>query len=107
MSKITLSFMQRFMGKLDTAIKDYVGGKLSGKQDVPVLKSQTMAVGSTSVTFTGLPTTGVNIIDIYTSKTGLDYLSIDDSTAGQLTVNYDAQSVAITVYLTERKISSQ
>ena len=99
MSKITLSFMQRFMGKLDTAIKDYVGGKLNGKQDVPILKSQAMAVGSTSVTFTGLPTTGVNIIDIYTSKAGLDYTSLDDSTAGQLTVNYDAQSVAITVYL--------
>lgn len=29
MSKITLSFMQRFMGELDTAIKTYVGGKVS------------------------------------------------------------------------------
>ena len=29
MSKITLSFMQRFMGELDTAIKTYIGGKVS------------------------------------------------------------------------------
>ena len=99
MSKITLTFMQRFMGELDTAIRNFVDEKISEKQNVPTLLSQTLAVGSTSVTFTGLPTTGVNIVDIYTSKTGLDYVSLDDSTAGQLTVNYDAQSVAVTVYL--------
>lgn len=99
MSKITLTFMQRFMGELDTAIRNFVGEKVGEKQDIPTLLSQTLAVGSTSVTFTGLPTTGVNIIDIYTSKTGLDYLSLDDSTAGQLTVNYDAQVTVITVYL--------
>ncbi len=106
MSKITLSFMQRFMGKLDTAIKDYVGGKLNGKQDVPTLKSQTMAVGSTSVTFTEIPTTGVQIVDIYTSKAGLDYVSIDDSTAGQLTVYYDAQVTTVTVYLKIERYAS-
>lgn len=99
MSKITLTFMQRFMGELDTAIRNFVGEKVDEKQDIPTLLSQTLAVGSTSVTFTGLPTTGVNIIDIYTSKAGLDYTSLDDSTAGQLTVNYDAQLTAITVYL--------
>lgn len=99
MSKITLTFMQRFMGELDTAIRNFVDEKISGKQNVPTLLSQTLAVGSTSVTFTGLPTTGVNIVDIYTSKTGLDYVSLDDSTAGQLTVNYEVQSTAITVYL--------
>ena len=99
MSKITLTFMQRFMGELDTAIRNFVGDKVDEKQDIPTLLSQTLAVGSTSVTFTGLPTTGVNIIDIYTSKAGLDYVSLDDSTAGQLTVNYEAQLTAITVYL--------
>jgi hypothetical protein len=87
------------MGELDTSIRNFVDEKISGKQNVSTLLSQTLAVGSTSVTFTGLPTTGVNIVDIYTSKTGLDYVSLDDSTAGQLTVNYDAQSVAVTVYL--------
>ena len=91
--------MQRFMGELDTAIRNFVGDKVDEKQDIPTLLSQTLAVGSTSVTFTGLPTTGVNIIDIYTSKAGLDYVSLDDSTAGQLTVNYEAQLTAITVYL--------
>ena len=99
MSKITLSFMQRFMGELDTAIRNFVGDKLSDKQDIPTLMSQTLAVGSTSVTFTGLPTTGVNIVDVYTSKAGLDYDSIDDSTAGSLTITYEAQQSAITVYL--------
>ena len=61
--------------------------------------SQTLTTGSTSVTFTGIPTIGTKVVDVYTSKTGLDYTSIDDSTAGTLVVNYEAQSSDITVYL--------
>lgn len=99
MSKITLDFMQRFMGNLDTAIRNYVSGQLNDKQDAPTLLSQTLATGATSVTFTGLPTTGVNIIDVYTSKAGLDYTDIDDSVSGSLTLTYEAQLSATTVYL--------
>lgn len=167
MSKITLSFMQRFMGELDTAIRNFVGGitgdlselettdktslvdainevktgssvvtSLAGLDDVlvttpsngQVLKynvtehkwenanesggggsatymSQTLSAGSTSVTFTGVPTTGNLALDIYTSKAGLDYTSLDDSTAGTLIVTYEAQSSAVTVYLRIEVIS--
>lgn len=105
MSKITLSFMQRFMENLDPAIRNFVDSKLGDKQDTPTLMSQTLNVGSTSVTFTGLPTTGVSIVDIYTSKAGLKYNSLDDSTAGSLTVTYEAQSSAVTVYMVSFRLS--
>lgn len=59
---------------------------------------QTLATGSTSVTFTGLPTTGNHTFDIYTSKAGLDYTSITAS-SGSLTLVYESQSSDITVYL--------
>lgn len=72
---------------------------LGDKADKPTLKTQTLSAGSTSVTFTGIPTTGNVMLDIYTSKAGLDYTSLDDSTAGTLVVTYEAQSSAVTVYL--------
>lgn len=158
MARITLTFMQRFMSELDTAIKTYVSSitgslnglhttdktslvdaineitdksgatELNGLSDVDISSptngqvlsfnsttnkwenkagggssatflSQTLTTGSTSVTFTGIPTTGNNVVDIYTSKKGLDYTSINDSTAGTLVVNYEAQSNDVTVYL--------
>ena len=197
MSKITLTFMQRFMGNLDTAIRTFVGGitgdkadlqttnkdslvdainevaqggggggstTLGGLTDVTLtnpssdqvlkydgekwvngsggsgsstladltdvslntpttgqllqfngtawvnvdnnvsFKSQTLAANATSVTFTGIPTTGNYITDIFTSKAGLDYESINDSTAGTLVVTYEAQSSAVTVYLRLEKV---
>ena len=129
MSKITLSFMQRFMVNLDRAIKEYVSSRISHidtdigeivddkmedivegindsidevarvKQDKPTVKTQTMAVGETTVTFTDLPTTGTNTFDFYTSKAGLNFTDIDDSTVGSLTLTYPEQEEAITVYL--------
>ena len=59
---------------------------------------QALSAGSTSVTFTGLPTTGNYTFDIYTSKVGLDYSSITAS-SGSLTLVYEAQSSIVTVYL--------
>lgn len=106
MSKITLSFMQRFMGELNTAIKNYVADKVSNKQDTPTILSQTLATGNTSVTFTNVPTIGVNIIDVYTSVAGLDYESIDDSTAGTLVITYEAQESNVTVYLRIERYSA-
>lgn len=99
MSKITLSFMQRFMGNLDTAIRNFVENKVRNKQDAPVLMSQTLTAGRESVTFNNVPTTGTVITDIYTSKAGLGYESIDDSVAGSITVNYEAQTENVVVYL--------
>ena len=63
------------------------------------LISQTLAAGATTVTFTGLPTSGNNLFDVYTSKAGLNYTAINDSTSGQLTFTYPAQSSAVTVFL--------
>jgi len=71
----------------------------------PTVKIATLAAGATSVTFTGIPTTGNNTIDIYTSKAGLDYDSVDDTTTGQLTYTFEAQSAAVTVYLVIREVS--
>ncbi len=129
MSKITLRFMQRFMGNLDSAIRNFVDGKLGdldshigdivddkmedvienmndyvdeavgAKQDKPIIKSANLAAGSTSVTFTGLPTTGFNMIDVYTTIPNLDYEDMEAPTASSLTITYEAQSVAVIVYL--------
>lgn len=60
--------------------------------------NETLSSGSTSVTFTGLPTTGDFVFDIYTSKAGLDYSSIMTS-SGSITLTYESQSSDVTVYL--------
>ena len=99
MSAISLSFMQRFMGKLDTAIRNFVDAKIADKVTKPTILNQTLLAGDTSVTFTGIPTTGTNKITICTSKAGLNYASLDDSTAGQITITYEAQNVPVTVYV--------
>lgn len=98
MSKITLSFMKRFMGKLDTAIKHYVSDKLDGYAKQGTIFSQTLTAGSTSVTFTNLPTTGNYIFEVYTSMIGLDYVSASAS-SGQQTYTYEPQNSAVIVYL--------
>lgn len=72
----------------------YMGG--SGGSSATVL-SQTLTAGNTSVTFTNLPTTGNNLVDFFTS-TGINYTDIDVSTAGQVTLTFDAQIVDVVVY---------
>lgn len=59
--------------------------------------SQTLTIGSTSVTFTNIPTTGNNLVDFFTSN-GINYTAIDTTTAGQVTLTYEAQEEAVTVY---------
>lgn len=117
MSKITLSFMQRFMGKLDTAIRNFVGDITGDLDDLQTTdksslvnaineanqggttyKTQTLTAGSTSVTFTNLPTTGNYIFEVYTSVIGLDYVSASAS-SGQQTYTYEPQNSAVIVYL--------
>lgn len=70
----------------------------------PTIKTATLAAGATTVTFTGVPTTGDNLIDLYTSKAGLDYESVDDSTSGQLSYTFEAQSAAVTCYLVIKEV---
>lgn len=77
---------------------------LDASGGVATLKTGTLAAGSTSITFTGIPTTGNNCIEIYTSVPGLEYTSVDDSTPGQLTYTFDAQSGSVIVILVIREV---
>lgn len=81
-----------------------INSLLAGKEDSATIKTATLAAGATSVTFTGVPTTGNNTIDVYTSKAGLDYTAVDDSTAGTLVYTFEAQSAAVTVYLVIKEV---
>lgn len=74
-----------------------VAAALADKEKKSTILTATLSAGSTTVTITGLPTTGNNIIDFYTS-TGINYTAISTATAGQVTLTYDAQATAVTVY---------
>lgn len=69
------------------------------------IKTATLAANATTVTFTGIPTTGNNTIELYTSVAGLDYTAVDDTTSGELTYTFEAQSAAVTCYLVIREVS--
>ena len=70
----------------------------NNKANAPTIKTATLSAGSTSVTFSDVPTTGDYLIYIYTSQIGLDYDSISRS-GSTVTVTYSAQSSAVTVYM--------
>ena len=61
------------------------------------VETQTLASGSTTVTFTQLPTSGDYLIDFFASN-GANYKAIDISTPGTAVLTYDAPSSAVTVY---------
>lgn len=73
--------------------------ELNKKEDKPTVMTATLAAGSTTVTFTNIPTTGDYAIELYTDKAGLEYEEVDDTTPGQLTYTFEAQSSAVTCYL--------
>lgn len=64
---------------------------------VGTITQKQLAAGATSVTFTGLPTSGDYVIDFYTS-TGINYVAIDTSTAGSVVLTFKPQSGAVMVY---------
>ena len=70
---------------------------ISGKADKPTVKSQSLAANATSVTFTGIPTSGNNMIDFFITD-GANYTAINTATSGQITLTYAASSSARTVY---------
>lgn len=74
-----------------------VAAALNDKEKKSTILTTTLSAGATSVTFSGLPTSGNHIIDFYTS-TGINYTAINTSTAGQVTLTYDTQGSAVTVY---------
>ena len=62
----------------------------------------TLAANNTDVLFTDASITANSFIKIYTNKAGLNWLSIDDSTAGRLKIVFPAQATATTVKLIVR-----
>lgn len=62
----------------------------------PIVLTKTLAANTTTVTFTGLPTTGNNMIDFFTSD-GSDYIGIDTSTTGQVTLTFNTKNSSRTV----------
>ena len=73
--------------------------------DVPItVYSQTLSAGSTSVTFSNVTTTANSIIEVGTSKPGLEYNSITNS-GSSYTVTFDSQSSTETIYLLVTEVS--
>ena len=83
--------------KVSEGIMTLIGYLSTNKEDKATILFQTLAIGSTSVTFTNIPTTGNHLVDFFTSN-GINYTEIDTSTAGQVTLTFDEQDVAVTVY---------
>lgn len=75
-----------------------------------VLKAKTtrqtasVMAGTTSVTFSEIPTTDDYIIELYTDKAGLEYTNVDDSISGQLTYTFEPQSTTFHVYLIIKEV---
>lgn len=74
------------------------GDIYSWNLSVPTVMSTTLSSGSTSVTFSNVPTSGDKIISILTSKIGLEYDSVSQS-GSTVTVTFPSQSSSVTVYL--------
>lgn len=69
------------------------------------VKTATLAAGSTSVTFTNIPTTGNNTLDLYSDTAGVEFNELDDSTSGQLTYTFTAQESAVNLFLIIKEVS--
>lgn len=84
---------------VDTNIEaaDDIMEQLSAKADKPTVLSQTLAANATSVTFTGIPTTGDNVVDFFISD-GSNYTEIDVSTPGTAILIYEEAAASRTVY---------
>ena len=66
---------------------------------------QTLYEGDTEVVFYNLPDVSNYVANFYTSN-GADYVTLDTSVEGQVTVTYYAQSEDITVYLRLEEITT-
>lgn len=69
--------------------------ELAKKLNKPTYKIATLTAGSTSVTFTDMPTTGTNLVDFFTSN-GMNFLTIAES-GSNVTVTFEEQASDITV----------
>lgn len=74
------------------------GDMYSWNLSVPTVMSATLSSGSTSVTFSDVPTSGDKVISVLTSVIGLEYDSVSQS-GSTVTVTFPSQSSSVTVYL--------
>lgn len=70
--------------------------ELAKKLDKPTYKTETLSAGSTSVTFTDMPTTGTNLVDFFASN-GMNYLTIAES-GTSVTVTFEEQASDVEIY---------
>ena len=63
----------------------------------PTVLMERLAVNSSYVSFTGLPTSGNYMIDFFIDD-GANYTEIDTSTPGQVTLKYNAKAYVRNVY---------
>ncbi len=68
------------------------------KLSKPTIYTKTLAANATSVSFSGISLKENSVVTIATSKVGLEYNSLTES-SGTYTVTFDAQSSATTIYL--------
>lgn len=92
------------------AFEVYSDGSLSTdngttKTKLPSIISATLAANATQVVISNVPNTGTNLIEFYTSVPGLDYSAISVS-GTTVTLTYEAQSTATTVYAVITEVTS-
>lgn len=82
-----------------SALYTVVSNLDTGKEDKPTVLTATLAANSTQVTFTNAAITADCSISIMTTKAGLNWTAIDDSTTGTLIITFPAQSTPTGVKL--------
>lgn len=102
---INYEFMERYTENLDLAIREYVDNRIAESGGNVNLYSKTLVAGSTSVTFE-IPI-GNNVIEVFNSVDGLDYISLDDSQEGIVVVTFDVQTEDVAVFLRVEPIESE
>lgn len=70
---------------------------LNNKANKPTVLTQTLAANATTVTFTGIPTAGDNLVDFFISD-GANYTGIDVSTPGTAVLTYEEAASSRTVF---------
>lgn len=83
---------------------DELNQAIANKENKGTLKTATLAIGATSVTFTQMPTSGTNLVKFY-NDLGINYAAIDNSVPGQVTLAFEEQSVAVNVYCEIKGVS--
>jgi len=78
---------------------DDIVTQLEKKEKISKILTQTLAAGSTSVTFTDASITADCFVQVMTSQAGLNWTAIDDSTLGTLIITFPAQSSPVSVKL--------